>query len=271
MHTLQWTAFNHAELENADAKSAFLQGDGQEMQDRNESTQEHLLISRLQWRVFLVQPWNCERFVWTRERAMKLVALGSPIRDTPERTKVANRPDQMVFSTDGLGTCYALVAAYLGDFIITGVPGQDFEKLKHTFRERCHWRTWKTQRFGLCGVRVHRKAGRTFVLDQLSYLNTGMGLFAVDTDRDFDGLLTAGEVTRVRGVWCAIQWKVSQIGPQHEAALSETQSKISRPTLCLIQETNKLVSDVKRNDVALTILFPDVFCCDHDGAIRTVH
>ena len=33
MLTLHWTAFSHAELECADAKSAFLQDDGQEMQD----------------------------------------------------------------------------------------------------------------------------------------------------------------------------------------------------------------------------------------------
>ena len=33
MLTLQWTAFNHAELDCADVKSAFLQGDGDEMQD----------------------------------------------------------------------------------------------------------------------------------------------------------------------------------------------------------------------------------------------
>ena len=31
--TLQWASFNHAELECADAKSAFLQGDGEEMQE----------------------------------------------------------------------------------------------------------------------------------------------------------------------------------------------------------------------------------------------
>ena len=33
MPTLQWTAFNRTELECADAKSAFLQGDGHKMQD----------------------------------------------------------------------------------------------------------------------------------------------------------------------------------------------------------------------------------------------
>ena len=35
MLTLQLTAFNHAELECTDAKSAFLQGDGDEMYDKS--------------------------------------------------------------------------------------------------------------------------------------------------------------------------------------------------------------------------------------------
>ena len=33
MLTLQWTAFNHAELECTDARSASLHGDGHDMQD----------------------------------------------------------------------------------------------------------------------------------------------------------------------------------------------------------------------------------------------
>ena len=33
MLTLHWTAFNHAEMECADARSVFLHGDGHEMQD----------------------------------------------------------------------------------------------------------------------------------------------------------------------------------------------------------------------------------------------
>ena len=36
MLTLQWTAFNRAELEYADAKSVFLQGDGHEMQEKED-------------------------------------------------------------------------------------------------------------------------------------------------------------------------------------------------------------------------------------------
>ena len=35
MFTFQWTSFNHAELEFDDAKSAFLQGDGHEMQGKD--------------------------------------------------------------------------------------------------------------------------------------------------------------------------------------------------------------------------------------------
>ena len=50
-----------------------------------------------------------------------------------------------------------------------------------------------------------------------------------------------------------MQWKVTQTGPDHAAALSEMQSKISQPELRVIKETNKLVSDVKLNDTHLTI------------------
>ena len=70
----------------------------------------------------------------------------------------------------------------------------------------------------------------------------------VDTHRDLDRSLTFAEITTRRGVWGAIRWKVTQTGPQHAAALSEMQSKISQPTLKLIKETDKLVSDVKLNE-----------------------
>ena len=50
-----------------------------------------------------------------------------------------------------------------------------------------------------------------------------------------------------------MQWKVTQTGPQHAAALSELQSKISQAALKLIRETNKLVSDFKLNETHLII------------------
>ena len=91
------------------------------------------------------------------------------------------------------------------------------------------------------------------VHDQTTYVNSVINPFNFDTHRDLDRSFTSAEITNLRGVWCALQWKVTQTGPQHAAALSELQSKISQPTLKLIKETNKLVSDVKLNEPHLTI------------------
>ena len=45
MLTPQWTAFNHAELESADAKSAFLQGEDTRSKTKKMCTQEQLTKS----------------------------------------------------------------------------------------------------------------------------------------------------------------------------------------------------------------------------------
>ena len=78
-----------------------------------------------------------------------------------------------------------MVAAHVDDLIVTGVPGQGFDNLKHSLRERFR----------------RKLEDRTVVFEQLSYVNTGIELTAVDTNRNLDQRLTAGEVTLLRGVW----------------------------------------------------------------------
>ena len=77
------------------------------------------------------------------------------------------------------------------------------------------------------GVRVHKKVDHMIVLDQTSCANSVINTINVDKHRDLDRSLTSAEVTNLRGVWSALQWEVTQTGPQHAAALSELQSKIS--------------------------------------------
>ena len=65
------------------------------------------------------------------------------------------------------------------------------------------------------------------VLDQTSCANSVINPINVDKHRDLDRSLTSAEVTNLRGVWSALQWEVTQTGPQHAASLSELQTKIS--------------------------------------------
>ena len=59
------------------------------------------------------------------------------------------------------------------------------------------------------------------VRDRTSYVNSGNNPINVDTHRDFDRSLTSAQITSLRGVWRAIQLKVTLTGPQHAATLSD--------------------------------------------------
>ena len=77
MLTLHCTAFNHAELECAIAKSAFLQGDGQEMQDPQPTYARALDEIKSAMKVPLGSAVGiCDGYVGTWERTTKLMALG---------------------------------------------------------------------------------------------------------------------------------------------------------------------------------------------------
>ena len=135
-----------------------------------------------------------------------------------EGRRTRTDPTVWCFSTEGLGTTYALVAAHVDDFTITGILGLKFEQLKNALRERFRWGSLKVQSFGLCGVRVHKEVENTIVLHQTSYVNSGTNPISVEEHRNFDRPLTSGEMTNLRGVWGAMQWKVTKTGPHHAAA-----------------------------------------------------
>ena len=144
-----------------------------------------------------------------------------------------NRTDPTVwcFSSEVLGTTCALVAACVGDFI-TGFAGTRFEQLKSGLRDRFRC-SWKLQSLGLCGVRVHKKVDHMIVLDQTSYVNSGINPINVDTHRDLDRSLPTAEIANPRSVWSAMQWNVTQTGPQHAAAFSELQyRRFHNPRSC---------------------------------------
>ena len=188
-----------------------------------------------------------ESRVRTWECTTELVALGGQVLVVHGRTRTD--PTVWQFSSDALGTTYALVADYVDDFIFTGIAGKGFEHLKNGLRERFRWGSWKLPSFGLFGVRVHKRVDLTIDLDKTSCVSNGINPINVDTNRDLDRSLTSADITNLRGAWGAMQWKVTQTGP----ALSELQPKISQQTLKLITETSKHVSDVKLNKKHVSI------------------
>ena len=101
MLTLQVTAFNHAELECAHAKSA-------EMRDAYARILDEI---------------GCAMHI-PLGSAVRLVNAVHGLGNAPQSWWLSidqfSDPTVWCFSTEGLGTTYELVAAYVDDFIITG-------------------------------------------------------------------------------------------------------------------------------------------------------
>ena len=223
---LQWTAFNHAELERADAMSAMLQGDGQEMQESEDVYARALnelacamntpLGSAVKLAKDVFKLGNAPQS-WRLSVDRFLTSMAGRRRGRRTRTD----PTVWCLSPKGLGTTCALVAACVGKLFITGIAGKMFEQLKSRLRECFCWVSWKF-RVLVCAVcEFTKKVDHMSVRDQTSYVNSGNNHINVDTHRDFDRSLTSAQITSLRGVWRAIQWKVTLTGPQHAATLSD--------------------------------------------------
>ena len=114
MLTLQWTAFNHAELECGDAKSAFLQGDEHEMQDTKAEYAPALDELACAMNIPLVS-------------AVKLAKALYGLGNAPRCRRLSVDRFLTLMGgrrTEALGTTYSLVAPYVDHFIITGILGQ---------------------------------------------------------------------------------------------------------------------------------------------------
>ena len=143
----------------------------------------------------------------------------------------------------------------MDDFIFTGIAGKGFEQLKSGLRERFRWGSCKLQSFCLCGVRVHKNVDHMIVLDQTSYVHSGINSISVDTHRGLDRSLTPAEIKNLRGVWSAIQWKVTQTGTTACRSVEVSCNGKSSQTHAEIDQRIKqaLCPDVKLNETHLTI------------------
>ena len=190
------------------------------------------------WSVLMESPRSCTGM----DRRCKVHLCGPFLDISVRRTRTD--PSMWCFSTDGLGTAYALVAAYVDDFIITGVLGQDVGNLKHALRERFGGDRGKRK----VSVSAESEFTRKKITPSCSancHTRTLKSISLLWTQ-----IVTLDRPRQLAKLHLFKSYGVPSNGKGHRL---EMQSMISQPTLRLIKETNKLVSDVKRNDVALTI------------------
>ena len=256
---LQWAAINKAIVESADAKSAFLQGDGAELSEHKP--------------------------IYARAIAEVSAAFDIPedsaIRIAKAVYGLGNAPRSWFFSVDrqltnlggkscksehciwvfhrSNGTTLALVGAYVDDFLIAGDhTDTEFLDLRRKISEMYRWGAWQKGTFVMCGVRIVQNLDYSFSLDQAKYVHDTLQL--VEVPKGPERAATEREISQLRGAHGGLQWKVTQTGPQFAAALNALQGQVTKATTKTIKETNDLIKAAKAHDYPITIHHHDY--CD---------
>ena len=249
---LVWASINHATAESADAKSAFLQGDGEEL---NENAPIYVKAIPEVAAAFDVPEGTAIKIAkavyglgnaprsWYYSVHRKLEQLGGRV--------LKSEPCIWKF-IDHTGTTIGLVAAYVDDFLIIGNHhNPEFMKLRGQIKDMYRWGEWQKGTFTLCGVRITQRLDFGFTMDQARFVHESLS--CIELSKGPERKATEKEVSQLRGAHGGLQWKVTQTGPQFAAGLSLLQGQITTATTKTIKETNDLIKAAKANDYPITL------------------
>ena len=143
---------------------------------------------------------------------------------------------------DAKGVTQGLIGSHVDDFIVTGNESCEgwLEVLKK-FHSSLSWSPWEVDPYTHCGVVVHQNQDYSFNLDHSEYCKQ---IKQIDIDKKSEGV-TPQELSQARAVLGAVQWRVTQTGPQHAAKLSLLQSLLptSMNSKDVLHQINKLVRE----------------------------
>ena len=116
----------------------------------------------------------------------------------------------------------------------------------------------------MCGAKISQRMDFSFVLDQSKYVHDGLRL--IDIPKGPDRPVTERELSQLRAVLGALQWKVTQTGPHLASTLNALQGQVTKATLKTLKEANDLIKIAKTNDLPITIhnhnyVAWDELCC----------
>jgi hypothetical protein len=150
------------------------------------------------------------------------------------------------------GRVIGLVAAYVDDFLIAGDHNNpDFMNVRKQILEMYRWGAWSKGTFTMCGVRITQKMDFSFTLDQSKYVHEGLRL--IEIPKGPDRPVTEKELSQLRAVLGALQWKATQTGPHISATLNALQGQVTKATLKTLKEANDLIKVTKLNNEPITI------------------
>ena len=141
------------------------------------------------------------------------------------------------------GSVLGVLGIHVDDILMAG---NENEKQWVEFLHRLHgsyqWAPWETDQFTHCGLGLQQLYDDSVMISHEEYCSN---VSQVDPRRKGDEEpLREDELSQLRAVHGAIQWRVTQSAPHHAAKLSYLQSFLATKDYKAIELTNKLVREV---------------------------
>ena len=112
-------------------------------------------------------------------------------------------------------------------------------KALEDFHGRFRWSPWEAQSFLHCGIRLREELDFSFSLDHSTFCeNIEQITYEKRADHE---RVTDDELTQLRGVLGALQWRSHQTAPHLASRLGQLQSEISKATVGTLKAANRLV------------------------------
>ncbi|CAE7259381.1 RE2 [Symbiodinium sp. CCMP2456] len=148
-----------------------------------------------------------------------------------------------VFSEDG-STVIGVLGIHVDDILLAGDEAKkEWVEFVHKLHGSYQWAPWETDSFTHCGVGLQQLYDDDSIL--LNHEEYCANISQVTArPKNEDGPLREDELSQLRAVHGAIQWRVTQTAPHHAAKLSYLQSHLATKDVSNIDMTNKLVREI---------------------------
>ena len=286
MATMRWSCWT------ADVSTAFLQGLPQERQLWVKLPAEALKIlgASPDTRMLLKKPCYGQLDAprrWFLEAVRRLKALGF-------RQHILDPCLFLLFENDfaeagnskkgtfGDHRLCGMICLHVDDMLGCGnVDSPVYSKIEKQLQESFNFREWQTSsKLEYCGATLEKDAETgTWKMHHAEYLHKVKPI-SLDRSRSPEDYMTAGEITKFRGLLGSLQWPAVQSQPHLQCSASLLAGQMSAGLVKSITDANKLLKFAKENsdvslrysyldepqNLRLACMFDAAFCVRRDNA-----
>ena len=141
------------------------------------------------------------------------------------------------------GSVVGVLGIHVDDILLAGDEAHsEWVEFVHRLHGSYQWAPWETDQFTHCGLGLRQLYDDSVMINHEEYCSN---ISQIEPRRKGDEeFLREDELSQLRAVHGAIQWRVTQSAPHHAAKLSYLQSFLATKDYKAIDLTNKLIREV---------------------------